>query len=377
MANLTWDQIGPLDGEKPFFHTDASPAAPAIRGDRLFLGNAKRHGQQTDGTVTNGSWLQSFEANGVTVTGWDYFEDIARGASVSDFGVAFSGISRTSGGLDGIGLAGVVLNDSASNLKAWGGYFDAVKAHTGAGITHGVEINATNLPGVSPLQGLTPYKAYAAGMVGVLNLAVGSDASVFGRSYAADWFINMGNNGGAAQSGIVFRSNSLLREDPTTGLVTDNTTDPGNVGLAGAIRMAHEHCIGWFSRYSAGSPGDGGQQEVVRIYSTVDAADVRMEMVFSDLAISFNEKVSPGSALLQVGYLPNAGTHVFIQPAIAGQAARIQARGLNPNNNLFAEGSGTGLFGFGEFTSGSDAPITGYVTIATKDGIIRKLAVIA
>ena len=46
----------------PFYASPGAPAAPATRGTRAFFGVAKDHGMQTDGSVTGGSWLQSFAA---------------------------------------------------------------------------------------------------------------------------------------------------------------------------------------------------------------------------------------------------------------------------------------------------------------------------
>ena len=61
MQQITYDQIEP--GEvAPFYASPESPSAPATRGTRAFFGLAKDHGMQTDGSVTGGSWLQSFAA---------------------------------------------------------------------------------------------------------------------------------------------------------------------------------------------------------------------------------------------------------------------------------------------------------------------------
>ncbi len=61
MQQITYDQIEP--GEvAPFYSSPEAPSAPATRGTRAFFGLAKDHGMQTDGSVTGGSWLQSFAA---------------------------------------------------------------------------------------------------------------------------------------------------------------------------------------------------------------------------------------------------------------------------------------------------------------------------
>jgi len=322
----------------PFFSMPGAPAPPAIRGARAFLGDGWRHGQQTDGNVTGGSWLQSFVAAGRTITDWDYFEDQARLAVVSNFGSAGAFISRTSGGGDAIGAIGAAVNDGVG-FDAWGAYLDAVSANAAAGVTHGLEVDITNIVGVSPMGGATPYRGYTSRMMGALFLAGGSDAvAMQGRSYANDWAINVVNNGGAFHTGLNFRFDALMREGHA-----DDTTTPGNTGYAHAISLAHDHGITWFSRDPLGAAGT--QTEAVRMYSTIDNPATLMEVVFGDTTIAFNDKSGSDGALFQIGYIPNAGASVRVLPVPVGSAPIIEAQGTNANINLIARGKGTGLFG--------------------------------
>ncbi len=55
----------------------------------------------------------------------------------------------------------------------------------------------------------------------------------------------------------------------------------------------------------------------------------------------------------------------------------MQALGSDSNIDIRLLPKGTGYLRFGAFTSNADAPITGYVSIRTDDGTVRKLAVIA
>ena len=414
MSKLTWDQVGEPVSPARFFSTPGAPAAPAVRQNgRAFFGPGWNHGQQTDGNVTGGSWLQGFSANGVNIDDWDYFEDQARVSSVSDFGVAISGVSRTYGASDAIGVVGAAVNDSTNKLTAWGGYLDAVKANANAGATIGLEIDAANLVGTSPLGGVTPYRTYAEGMVGVLQLGAGSDSAVFGDSYAVDWFINIARNGGAAWTGINFKHDAIMREG-----VGDTKASPGNSGYARAISLATEQGLSWYSKnavivaagsfevgktyiiqsvgttnfvslgattntvgtpFVATAAGSGtgtaslvgSQSEAVRLYSAVSSPSVKLEQVFSDTVIAFNELTASAGALFQIGVRADAGAHVLVDPAPVGGAPVIKAAGSNANINMLAMGKGTGLFGFGQFTDTGGG--NGYVRIITQNGKVIRL----
>ena len=371
MTKLKWDQIGGADFA-PFFEQSGAPE-PLRNSGRAFFGAASQHGQQTEGNVTGGSWLQGFAVpdSGDLITDWDYYEDVARVASVSTFGIAISGVSRTAGGgLEAIGVVGAVVNDNGIGRDAWGFYGDAVSAHANAGITNGIEVNATNLVGTSPLGGATPYRAYTDRMTGVANFAAGSDATVFGRSYAVDWMLNVANNGAAFWTGINFRFDAIMREG-----VADDTTAPGNTGYARAIGLAHDQGLSWYSRDSVS--GAGTQAEVVRMYSTVDSAATRWEMVFSDTAWALNDRVAPSGAQFQVLYVPDATSNVRVGAAAVGSSPFIEAAGTAENINLYARGKGNGRFGFGTFIPTGDNAIVGHVEIVTADGVVRKLGVVA
>lgn len=326
----------------PFFGTDLVPAAEALRQPgRAFFGDGWQHNQYADGGVAGGSWLQAWARGTGTVTAWDYFEDLARVAVVSSFGIALTAAVRTSGSttLDGIAFAQVVLNDSPLGRKAWGGYADAVKAHAAAGTTVGVEINATNLPGPSPLGGLTPYKALD-GMVGGATIAAGSDAlAMLGRSYAADFGLRFIQNGAAMRTGIVFAFDSVLRE----GMADDTSAVTNVAGYARDIAMQYHGGISWYSRDSAGLAGDGNQAEVVRLYSTVTDPAVRIYQVFGDQGITWQEGVPAAANLFKVGYRPDAGANIVVTPAAVGGSPSIGAEGTNANINLTLAPKGTGI----------------------------------
>lgn len=366
-----------------FFSGGGTPVTPALRHPgRFFLGLGHGHGQQTDGSVTGGSWLQSFASTGsiTPVTAWDYFEDVARGASVSDFGIAYTGATRNRG-VDGIGMVGAVLADAAT-YNGWAFYADAVRVHASAGSVSGIEVNASQIPGSSPgnsgitefwRKGKTPYKAPVSGEVIGIGGSAGSDDVTFGRSYAVDAWANIGNNGAAFWAGIVFRFDAIMREG-----VADDKTSPGNAGYARAISMAHEQGLSWFSRDPSGSAGTN--EEVIRLFSNVTDAAHRASFSFGDGGMQYRERTSPtGHAIFTAVYDGDVTGGVRVIPGTtAAPAAIIEAHSETGGNvNLIARGAGTGRFGFGTWTSNADAAINGYVTIVDSGGTVRKLATIA
>lgn len=353
MNKLTWDQVG--TSETRFFASGGLPAAPAIRGNRAFLGDGRNHGQQVDGSVTGGSWLQSFtiNANGTTttITELDYAEDTARLAVVSSFGVGVTGASRTSGGTgaeQAIGVFGLAVNDDGTTpALAWGGYIEANRTHLTSGQTIGLEINVAQTPAASANGAIGPYGDKGSDWTNVLRVAVGSDGrstfpspGVFPRSFAANSGITFANNGGAMHEGIVFDWNAIMREGDA-----DDTAEPPNTGYARAVTMANEQGLSWYSRDPVGAAGT--QAEVVRMFSSVTLPNRRWRAVFSDGSFDINESVSPGSSLFRVEWRDDAASFLQVSAGDGTVAPKISALGVATNIPLRLAPKGTGWVEFG------------------------------
>lgn len=338
------DQFGTLDG--PFFETDLVKAAPALRhSGRVFIGKGWQHNQRTDGSVAGGSWMQSFPAAGLVspVVEWDYAEDMGRLVVVSDFGLAISGASRTFGGTDAQAVNGFAINDKVGTLKAWGGYFDAVRTVAGAGNVQGIEVNVSNLPGVSPRGGATPYNAFTNGMSVGLGVAAGSGVTSFGNSYAVDALLEFRRNAAAAHTGINFRSNAIMREG-----MADDRTEPGNTGYARAISLANEQGVSWYSRNPVGAPGSGTQAEVLRITSSIESPTVLQTLNFSDAGMYFNSRAPGGldldaDPMFCVDYVAGADNYLGIFPSGPAAAPGIAARGDAADIDILVSPKGAGL----------------------------------
>lgn len=337
-------QIGALAG--PFFETDLVKAAPAQRhAGRTFIGEGWEHNQRTDGSVEGGSWLQSFPTAGSVnpAVEWDYAEDMARLAVVSNFGLAITGASRTFGGTDAQGVNGFTLNDKVGTLKAWGGYFDAVRTIVGAGNVQGIEVNVSNLPGVSPRGGANPYNAFTNGMSVGVGIAAGSGVTSFGNSYAVDAFLELRHNAAAAWTGINFRSNALMREG-----MADDRTEPGNTGYARALSMANEQGLSWYSRDPVGAPGSGTQAEVARLFSSITNPAVRQSLQFTDTGLYFNSRAAGGldvdaDPMFAMDYSAGADSYIASFPSGPALSPGFAARGDAADIDLMLSPKGAGL----------------------------------
>ena len=316
-----------------FLSSDGSPPEISRLYGRKFRGVGADHGAQADGSVTGGSWLQSFVTDLGTVTEWDYYEDQSWDVSVADSKIARSSVARTIGGEIAIGHVQAALNDSPSGLTAWGGYSDAVRAVAGAGDTIGHEVNTSNMVGaITPA---TPYTETAGQIVGCVRLGAGSDVGIFGASYAVNTYLHMVDNGAKALTGIVVEHNAILRDDQAD---TPGVADA--VGYARFASLPYNVGISWWSGDTTGSPGS--QQEAVKLTSQVLLDSVKWRQTFTDNAVIWGDEVNPSANHFVVNYLAAGATGVSITPTTVGGSPIIAAIGNNTNINLELAPKGTG-----------------------------------
>jgi hypothetical protein len=87
----------------------------------------------------------------------------------------------------------------------------------------------------------------------------------------------------------------------------------------------------------------------------------------------FNTSGGPQAAVFHTASSVN---YPGLTGGATGGPARIAALGSDSSIDLSLETKGGGALRFGTFTSGSDAAITGYITIKDSSGVVRKLAII-
>lgn len=338
--------------------TGAAEPAEAIRTrGRAFFGAAADHGMQVSAAnVTGGSPFQNLVTSIGTITGWRWAENGGRVVSTALNGGAIVGIGETrNSSLVKIGLIGMVMNNGGTGTDVFGAYIDAVKGHGSAGNTHGLEIDAANLPGPSPQGGATPYKTNVAGMVRCLALGAGSDAAVFGRSYAIDEYLDIGGNGAVGHAGIVFKHNALLREGRP-----DDKTWTSTQGYGRAISLASEFGISMYAQNPAGGV-TGAQREAFRFFAKFDGAgsNPSYDLVAEDEGLGYVERSSKRGLRLVAG---NGGS----TPQIATYDPAVS----NVDLMLVPQGNGFVRFASGFGNAGANI-ISGGTTryLAIKDGL--------
>lgn len=393
-VKLNFDQVGNTVAA-PFFAPNAP--APLRNSRRTFFGLSAAHGQQTDGSVTGGSWVQSFETALGTHDDWDYYEDTAGFVSVWNFGLAISGAARTTG-LDGIGVQGSVANSvnatvSANTITAgtswriktlgdtdwnaicgtsgvtyavgdyiraanaatavtpagtvvrlytgWGAYFDAVRSFDDTGAVTGLEVNASQ-HGASPATtgldfgfwGRTPFKAFR--LTEAIGLRIAS-GSALGASSIIDAGLQFQNNGSAMAVGINFHFDAIAREG-----MADGGDNPGTTGYARALSLAPEQGISWYSLNPSGAPGSGTQEEAFRFYGLVNDAAHRSALIVNDTGLIWRERISPGGNIVRFNYRGDSTATLVLDGGTASAPPRIFVEGAAANIGLRFEPKGTG-----------------------------------
>lgn len=405
ITKITHDQIQPGDKTKPYAE-GANEGAPPIRGVRLLLGDSQSYNQRKvpDPLRAGGSWLQSFSFKGSPFTGWAYLEVHAGAVATNRLPIGATFAARTSNGSLAIGSASVALQDAISldgagrKVAAWGKYIDVVRTVANSGDAMGIELNVTQAVEPSPsnktwteamFKGRTPYKPYAEGEVIGIRSMTGSDSSLdWGRTYATDAHLHIGHNGSASWTGVNFYEGSLMRE----GTPDDKTLPLRSQGYARAISLPENYGLSWYAptalsvsapdliagRYyiitslgntnwnslglsgtaavgkgfwatgaaPSGSTGTanntGSQPEVARITSRVVDRNVRMEMAFTDTAITFSDRVTPQWTTFNINYNPAVVNGISVNGSVQGEAVSIRPHGFDTNINLILSGKGTG-----------------------------------
>lgn len=338
--------------------TGASEPVEVLRTfGRVMLGSVAKHNCAVDAAnVTGGSTFQSLVTSTGTFTGWRWAENGGRLVSTALNGGAVVGIGETrNSSLVKIGLIGMVMNNGSTGTDVFGAYIDAVKGHGSAGNTHGLEIDAANLPGPSPQGGATPYKTNVDGMVRCLALAAGSDAAIFGRSYAIDEYLDIGGNGAVGHAGIVFKHNALLREGRP-----DDKTWTSTQGYGRAISLASEFGISMYAQNPAGGV-TGAQREALRIFAKFDGAGSgpSYNLVAEDEGLGYFERSSGRGVRLVAGNGGSTPQIASYDPAVADLDLMLVAKG----NGLVRFSNGFGNAGVNILSGGT----TRYLAI--KDGL--------
>lgn len=319
------------------FWPDAVPAGVIQRQyDRVFIGGATL----ADGTLANvvKDWLET-ERNFTTRN--------SQFATTSTIGQsAVLGGSRTSdslgvGSMGCIGVSGYAINNNATQVQfAYAGYFEARKK-TGAGTTHGIEIDIVNQGAGGTV---TPFAPAPVGMTNALWLASGGGVA---GAVAASIGMGIINNGTTFDRGILFQANAITGTDGVTGVGT-------------AIAMAKGHVLTWFN--SSGSP-------TTNLYSAAASSTIGSGMVFDDGSAKIINS-SPGTTQFDVVYTATNVNYISPINADAGSGPSIRALGTDANIDIRLSPKGTGVLAvtYGSTVAAVPANFSATRTLAFKDG---------
>jgi len=304
----------------------ADSAVPALFG--RFTSGLKVGDAVVDAGATGGSgtWLADVGLGGPGAS-WDWMAR-ARVTSLSTnslIGGTFA--ARTVNGTKGspLGLVATAVTDSPRAPGGWGIYSETVVGPDSTGGAAGVEFNTVNTARMGEAGDILPYGTGTRGMT-VLNLAVGGDVNVHGRTLPISAYTTYRSNGARAKAGLVFKSNALQRVgDPAAGY-----------GRALVFPQGYGHS--WY--------GGDDQAEVFRLYSTISDQAHAQALSFSDDGVRFVRGLGDVTAL----YLPFvAGSESWPQlsPAAAGGPVEVAARGGAPDIDLRLDPKGRGLLDIG------------------------------
>lgn len=306
---------------------------------RIAFGESYDHNLAEDGSVTGGSFAQSFTAldpSGTTQTidTWDYGEDRAQMFGATTGYDTLGLLSRTSDTAAVYTTTFFHINESASSAKGGAMYIDAIRNHATAGDTFTIEANLANLDAAlaSPS---TPYNEVANYGLDIIRLGAGSDASIFGNSFAIDTFIRAIDNGGKAHTFLQAEHNAILRDDQTdTPGVADGT------GYGRFAKIAYNIGFSWYSSDPVSTPGT--QAEVVRLRSEVTDDTVKWRTGWTDTAFIIGDFDSPNWNFFGVNYDASAVNGLFVTPSDTGDAPGIAPQGSDTNINFKLDGKGSG-----------------------------------
>ncbi len=315
--------FAPADATKLAFWTDVSSGVGQQRIDRnqgrAFFGNAAlMPGTRSN---TNDTWLSS------SAVGANWAPRDSTVAVMQDWGgMALTGASRASDG-DAIssppatiGVSGFTINDTTVvGRNAWSLYSD-VQHQPNASISNqaqsfGLEMALKNK--ASDIAG-RPY-GLGYGVHG-LWIQCGGDASYGGAST------------NPINSGITFKKGG---NTTNVGILFDATAIAGTDGVTGtgvAMALARGHRLNWY--YAGDNLG-------ASIYSTVDAANSNVTMVFDDNTIQLFGTTS--NRMFSCVQTANGINGVQVRNAASGSPARIIVTSTDANAGLNIGALGTGV----------------------------------
>jgi hypothetical protein len=349
------------------FWSDGSPVGQIWRfQDRMLMGGATVQDGKKNPSVR--TWV-GVSANGF-MTYFDSRSQLESISTIGGLGAAFA--SRSSDSLPSeqgtIGVGSFVLNDNSDNtdLKpVWGYYAHAVQ-QTNNLFTACMEVDIANVGT------LVECNSYAMGQQGVTVshwVGVGGETAQSGIAVnpasLAIGIVSTGPRNALSKTGALFDKGIVFQADCLSGC-------DGNFlgGVATAVEMARGHQLVW--RYSGGVNAIGG---LIRSDNANAATQTRLLFGVNNFSIAgVKADAVTEVPLLVVVPDQNAVNYLQLSPGEAGSHPVIGVQGSDANIDLALETLGAGLLKFGFYTAASISA-TGYISVKTLDGTVRRLLV--
>ena len=342
-----------------------TPAATSSTVWYLMPGTSFTGAGKLLGTVINvgknhsGQWPQNISPLQTGI--YDYLESTASFSALADYGIAISGLARSSqgGGTLGeahIGVSAMTYNDFVGGSSGtWGFYSTNVRLSTATGPTQGMEIDVANLGAV---QQIFPSQLPYTNLTVALWLATGGEITEVA-----------GNTAGSVSAAIGIVRNDAQNRTTCNfekGIVFDSRALEGTTGTSGAgiaIAFSSCHYMNWYNTSNSLTSSIG---------SEVQTAANGQRMAFTDSGVLFTDIVG-NSNQFQIYTTANAANRLAVAASVSGSTPSISAVGSDTNIDVSLFPKGTGLVRYGTYTSTGDVACNGYIEIKDAAGNVRKL----
>jgi hypothetical protein len=342
-----------------------TPAATTATVWYLMPGTSFTGAGKLLGTVINvgknhgGQWPQNIAPQQTGI--YDYLETAASFSALADFGIALSGLARSSqgGGTLGeahIGVSAMTYNDFVGGSSGtWGFYSTNVRLSTATGPTQGMEIDVANL---GAAQQIFPSQLPFTNLTVALWLATGGEITEVA-----------GNTAGSVSAAIGIVRNDAQNRTTCNfekGIVFDSRALEGTTGTSGAgiaIAFSSCHYMNWYNTSNNLTSSIG---------SEVQTAANGQRMAFTDSGILFSDVVG-NTVQFQIYTTANSANRLAVSSVVAGQSPSVSAAGSDTNIDIALFPKGTGLVKYGTYTSTGDVACNGYIEIKDAAGNVRKL----
>jgi|688.fasta_scaffold275956_1 hypothetical protein len=348
----------------PYSPTASSTTVWYLMPEVAFVGAGKLLGTVINvGKNHAGQWPQNISSLQTGI--YDYLESNASFSALADYGIALSGLARSSqgGGALGdahIGVAAMTYNDYVAGASGtWGFYSTNVRLATATGPTQGMEIDVANLGAV---QQIFPSFLPSTNLTTALWVAVGGEITEV-----------VGNTAGSVSCAIGIVRNDAENRSTVNfekGIVFDSRALEGTLGTSGAgvaIAFSSCHYMHWYNT---------SNQLVSSLGSSVQTAANGQKITFTDSGVLFSA-VADNTNQFQINTTVSSANILAATSSVTGSPPSISASGSDTDIDIALFPKGTGLVRYGSHTATSDVPITGYIEIKDAAGNTRKLAVIA